>query len=42
MSEAPQSQDYPIANSLSVGTNAVEDRVVLIAGTKGHGPTQAL
>ena len=32
-----QSEDYPIANQLDVGTNAVEDRVVLIASTKGHG-----
>ena len=37
MSDQPQSQDYPIANQLDVGTNAVEDRVVLIASTKGHG-----
>ena len=37
MSDQPQSQDYPIANQLDVGINAVEDRVVLIASTKGHG-----
>jgi hypothetical protein len=37
MSDHPQSQDYPIANQLDVGTNAVEDRVVLIASTKGYG-----
>jgi hypothetical protein len=37
MTEGNQSQDYPIANQLDVGVNAVEDRVVLIATTKGHG-----
>lgn len=37
MSDQPQRQDYPIANQLDVGTNALEDRVVLIASTKAHG-----
>ena len=37
MSDQPQTQDYPIANQLDVGTNALEDRVVLIANTKAHG-----
>jgi hypothetical protein len=37
MAEVAQNQDYPVANQLDVGTNAVEDRVVLIASTKGHG-----
>jgi hypothetical protein len=37
MTDRTQKTDYPIANQLDVGTNAVEDRVVLIASTKGHG-----
>ena len=34
---ADKGPDYPIANQLDVAIKPVEDRVVLIAGTKGHG-----
>ena len=37
MAEDGQNPDYPIANQLDVGVNRVEDRVVVIASTKGHG-----
>jgi hypothetical protein len=37
MPDESQAQDYPIAKQLEIGINALEDRVVLIASTKGHG-----
>jgi len=37
MPDQASNQDYPRAEQLQIGTNAVEDRVVLIAGTKAHG-----
>ena len=29
--------DYPVAGQLAVGTNPVEDQLVLIVKTKGYG-----
>jgi hypothetical protein len=39
MSDAPAepTSDYPVATKLDVGINRVEDRIVLIAETRGHG-----
>jgi hypothetical protein len=43
MTQQPdQTKDYPIAQKLDVGVNHVEDRVVLIVTTKGHGKRAVL